>query len=234
MRNGVLRGADETVEAACGAGRLAGGRHGHRRRLAASPGRREALPVRPPGGGQVQAAGRVGVDPLQRRSSACTARDAELAHYQPYVPDEGAIQRAAPISISPWSCRSVRSRRPRCAATPCCLAVDVRDGQRTVMQESVEPAVSALDVDWPRERQSAASLPLRRPWILPRARPVGRLPVALALLTAEKAAAARRRTPRRVEGGHVERRWQWPGDDSRSCWASSSSRKAARASSTAV
>src|SRR5262249_57154109 len=43
------------------------------------------LGVRPPGGGQIEATGRVGVDPLGA-DLRIRAQETELAHYQPYVP----------------------------------------------------------------------------------------------------------------------------------------------------
>ncbi len=150
------------------------------------------LAVRPPGGGQVQAAGRVGVDPFNA-DLRVHARDAELAHYQPYVPTKAQFSGRADLDLAvvvPVLSEPQATVRGNAAFS----RVDVRDGQRTVIRVG-RASVAALDVDWPRSVR-ARELSLRRPWILLERDQSGTLPLR-ALLTPEKAAAAR--TPRAAE-----------------------------------
>jgi hypothetical protein len=144
------------------------------------------LAVRPPGGGQVQAAGRVGVDPFSA-DLRVHARDAELAHYQPYVPTNAQFSGRADLDLAvvvPVLSESQATVRGDAVLS----RVDVRDGQRTVIRVG-RASMSALDVDWPRSVK-ARELALRRPWILLERDQLGTLPLP-ALLTAEKAPAAR-------------------------------------------
>ena len=144
------------------------------------------LAVRPPGGGQVQAAGRVGVDPFSA-DLRVQARDAELAHYQPYVPTKAHFSGRADLDLAVVV--PVLSEPQATVRGDAVLSrVDVRDGQRTVIRVG-RASMSALDVDWPRSVK-ARELALRRPWILLERDQLGTLPLP-ALLTAEKASAAR-------------------------------------------
>jgi hypothetical protein len=144
------------------------------------------LAVRPPGGGQVQAAGRVGVDPFSA-DLRVHARDAEIAHYQPYVPTKAHFSGRADLDLAVVV--PVLSEPQVTVRGDAVLSrVDVRDGQRTVIRVG-RASVAALDGDWPRSVK-ARELALRRPWILLERDQLGTLPLP-ALLTAEKASAAR-------------------------------------------
>jgi len=144
------------------------------------------LAVRPPGGGRVQAAGRVGVDPFSA-DLRVHAQDAELAHYQPYVPTNAHFSGRADLDLAVVV--PVLSEPQATVRGDAVLSrVDVRDGQRTVIRVG-RASVASLDVDWPRTVK-ARELNLRRPWILLERDQLGTLPLP-ALLAAEKAPAAR-------------------------------------------
>jgi uncharacterized protein involved in outer membrane biogenesis len=143
------------------------------------------LAVRPPGGGQVQVAGRVGVDPFSA-DLRVNAREAELAHYQPYVPTKAHFSGRADLDLAvvvPVLSEPQATVRGNAVFS----RVDVRDGQRTVIRVG-RASVAALDVDWPRSVR-ARELALRRPWILLERDQSGALPLR-ALLTPETATAA--------------------------------------------
>src|SRR5207253_1269730 len=57
------------------------------------------LAVRPPGGGQLQIAGRVGVDPFDA-DLRVSARETELAHYQPYAPVRAQLSGRADLDLA--------------------------------------------------------------------------------------------------------------------------------------
>jgi Domain of Unknown Function (DUF748) len=142
------------------------------------------LAVRPPGGGQIEAAGRVGVDPLGA-DLRVRAHEAELAHYQPYVPTGAHFSGRADFDLA-VVVPVLSEPRATVRGGAVLSRVDVRDGQRTVMRIG-RAAVSALDVDWPR-KVSAGELTLRRPWILLERDQSGTFPLR-ALLVPERAAA---------------------------------------------
>jgi|RhiMethySRZTD1v2_1073278.scaffolds.fasta_scaffold01805_24 uncharacterized protein DUF748 len=144
------------------------------------------LAVRPPGGGQLRAAGRVGVEPLSA-DLRVYAQDAELAHYQPYVPTEARFSGRADLDL-----RVVVPDLSEPAATvrgnATLSRVDVRDGQRTVIRIGRATA-TAVEVDWPKTVK-ARELALRRPWVLLERNQSGALPLR-ALLTPQKSTAPR-------------------------------------------
>ena len=143
------------------------------------------LAVRPPGGGQVQAAGRVGDDP-SAPTCACT-RETPSSRITSRTCRRRAIQRP----------RRSRSRRGRAGAVRAAghraRRRRVVAGRRARRPSYGDQSRSSLHVGARRrmapERQ-ARELALRRPWILLERDQLGTLPLP-ALLTAEKAAAAR-------------------------------------------
>src|SRR5439155_1625676 len=105
------------------------------------------LAVRPPGCGQVQVTGRVGVDPLSA-DLRVHAREAELAHYQPYVPTRARFSGRADLDLA--VVLPVLSEPQATVRGDAVFSrIDVRDGQRTVMRIG-RASVAALDSAWPR------------------------------------------------------------------------------------
>jgi Domain of Unknown Function (DUF748) len=144
------------------------------------------LALRPPGGGQLRASGRMEVEPLGA-DLRVQARDAELAHYQPYVPTRAQFSGRADVDLTvavPVLSEPVATVRGNATFS----RVDVRDGQRTVIRVGRATA-TAVDVDWPRTVK-ARELALRRPWILLERDRSGALPLR-ALLTPQKATTPR-------------------------------------------
>ena len=144
------------------------------------------LAVRPPGGGQLRATGRVGVEPLSA-DLRVHAQDAEIAHYQPYVPTQALFSGRADLDLTvaiPVLSEPAATVRGNATLS----RVDVRDGQRTVIRIGRATA-TAVDVDWP-HTVKAREMALRRPWILLERNQSGALPLR-ALLTPQKTTAAR-------------------------------------------
>src|SRR5262245_41933108 len=147
------------------------------------------LAVRPPGGGQLRAAGRVTVEPLGANLRV-HARDAELAHYQPYVPTQARFSGRADVDLT--VAVPVLSEPAATVRGDATLSrVDVRDGQRTVIRIG-RAAATAVDVDWPHTIK-ARELALRRPWVLLERDQSGALPLR-ALLTPQKGTAPQNAT----------------------------------------
>ena len=141
------------------------------------------LAARPPGGGQIQLAGRVGVNPF-KADLHVSAHDAELAHYQPYVPIRAQFSGRANLDLAvvlPDAAEPNATVRGTAALSQ----MDVRDGQRTVLKVD-RAAATALDVDWPRAIK-VGELTLRQPWVLLERDATGALPLR-ALLLPETAA----------------------------------------------
>jgi Domain of Unknown Function (DUF748) len=140
--------------------------------------------LRPPGGGHVQATGRVGLEPLTADLHVVT-KSAELAPYQPYVPIAARLGGAADVDAAVVVAPPAEHRATvRGRAT--LSRVDVRDGERTVAR--VERATATgLELDWP-QRLAIGQLELRRPWLLVERDNQGGLP--LRTLLAPSAAAA--------------------------------------------
>src|SRR5207245_2603017 len=120
------------------------------------------LAVRPPGGGQLQIAGRVGVDPFDA-DLRVSARETELAHYQPYVPVRAQFSGRADLDLAvvlpALSEANASEFRGTVRGNAVLSRVDVRDGQRTVIRVD-RAAATALDVEWP--RRAAGSTAARR------------------------------------------------------------------------
>jgi Domain of Unknown Function (DUF748) len=120
------------------------------------------LATRPPGGGQVRVAGRVAVDPFHA-DLRVNAREAELAHYQAYVPTRARFSGRADLDLAVFL-PAVSGPQATVRGNAVLSSVDVRDGQRTVIRID-RAAATALDIDWPRS-VNVGELALRRPWIL--------------------------------------------------------------------
>ena len=183
VRNGVLSWRDETVEprAALDISQIDATVTGGRwplRPLGVK------LAVRPPGGGQIRAAGRVGIEPLSA-DLRVQARDVELAHYHPYVPTKAQFSGRADFDLAvvvPVLSAPEATVRGNAALS----RVDVRDGQRTVIRIG-RASATAVDVEWPRSVR-ARELAMQRPWILFERDQSGALPLK-ALLVPEKPAS---------------------------------------------
>src|SRR5213593_2913992 len=144
------------------------------------------LAVRPPGGGQLQVVGRVGIDPFSA-DLRVNAREAELAHYQAYVPTRAHFSGRADFDLA-IVLPALSEPRATVRGNAVLSRVDVRDGQRTVIRID-RAAATAVDIDWPRSVK-VRELALRRPWILLERDASGALPLP-ALLAPQTAAAAK-------------------------------------------
>jgi Domain of Unknown Function (DUF748) len=136
------------------------------------------LAARPPGGGQLQAVGRIAIDPFSA-DLRITAKEAELAHYQAYVPTRAHFSARAELDLAvvlPASSEPRATVRGAAALT----GVDVRDGQRTVIKID-RAAATTLDIDWPRSVK-IGQLAFRRPWILLERNVSGALPLRALLV----------------------------------------------------
>ena len=140
--------------------------------------------MRPPGGGQVQVAGRVAVDPFSA-DLRVTAREAELAHYQAYVPTKARFSGHADLDLA-VVLPALSEPQATVRGNAVLSRVDVRDGQRTVIRID-QASATALDIDWPRS-VNVGELALRRPWILLERDAAGALPLP-ALLALQPAVA---------------------------------------------
>ena len=153
------------------------------------------LAVRPPGGGRLDVAGRVGIDPLSA-DLRLHARDAELAHYQAYVPARAQFSGRADLDLAvvvPGMSEPQATVRGDAVLS----RVDVRDGQRTVIRID-RAAAAGLDVDWPRTIK-VREIALRQPWVLLERDAAGALPLR-PLLIPETATAG---TVRAVQASTV-------------------------------
>jgi len=117
---------------------------------------------RPPGGGQVRVAGKVGIDPPSA-DLRLTANNADLAPYQPYLPTAARVTGAAHADLA-VVVPSFADRRATARGTVSLSALDVRDGQRTVVRAERATATE-VDVAWP-ERVTVGRLALAKPWLL--------------------------------------------------------------------
>ena len=118
--------------------------------------------ARPPGGGQIEVAGRVGVDPFMA-DLRLRAKDADLAPYQAYVPAAAQVGGWADLDLAVRLSPESRGRAT-VRGDAALSRVNVRDGQRTVISAG-RAAVTGLDVEWP-ERVTVRRLGLQQPWIL--------------------------------------------------------------------
>jgi len=129
--------------------------------------------VSPPRGGQIQIAGRVGVDPVTA-DVRVSGKDTELAPYQPYVPMPARISGRADLDLA--VVLPPRSEGRATARGSAALSrVEVRDGERTVMRVE-RAAASGVDIDWPR-RVAVRDLKLQQPWALFERDRAGALPL---------------------------------------------------------
>ncbi len=159
------------------------------------------LAVRPPGGGQLQVVGRVGVDPFDA-DLRVSARDTELAHYQAYAPVRAQFSGRADLDLAvilpALSEAGASELRGTVRGNAALSRVDVRDGQRTVIKVD-RAAATALEVNWPRSVK-VRGLALRRPWVLLERDQSGALPLrALLALEVGNAAPTPGSTPTRSE-----------------------------------
>ena len=133
--------------------------------------------ARPLGGGQVQIAGRVGVEPISA-DLRVTVASAEIAPYQPYVPMPARMAGRTDLDVAvvlpSWPAEKA-TVRGRAAVSQ----LDVRDGERSVVRAE-RVSASGLDVDWPR-RLSVGELTMRRPWVLIERARDGILPLRILL-----------------------------------------------------
>jgi Domain of Unknown Function (DUF748) len=118
--------------------------------------------LRPPGGGQLQVTGQIGVDPVTA-DLRVVARNAELAPYQPYLPTTARLGGAADLDVA-VAVPSLAERRATVRGRAGLSRVDVRDGERTVARIE-RAAASDVALDWP-ERLDISRLALTRPWLL--------------------------------------------------------------------
>ena len=156
--------------------------------------------ARPLGGGQVQVAGRVGVEPISA-DLRVTVTDAEIAPYQPYVPVPARIAGRTDLDVAvvlpSWPAEKA-TVRGRAAVS----RLDVRDGERSVVRAE-RVSASSLDVDWPR-RVSVGELAMRRPWVLIERAREGILPLRV-LLSPRVGATDAARAPSSAAGSSSPR-----------------------------
>ncbi len=153
--------------------------------------------LQPPGGGQLRVTGRVELDPVAA-DLRVTARNAELAPYQPYLPTPAGIAGAADLDVA-LVVPSLADRRATARGSVGLSRLDVRDRERTVMR--VERAsATGLEVDWP-QRVHVGRLALTRPWILIERDEEGALPLRRLLSGPSGAGAATPTTERTENGG---------------------------------
>ena len=129
--------------------------------------------LRPPGGGLVQATGRVGLEPVTADLRVRTS-NAELAPYQSYVPIAAHVGGAADVDVTVVMAPAAE-RRATVRGSAALSRVEVRDGERTVVRIE-RAAASGLEVDWP-QRMTIKQLSLVRPWLLVERDPQGGLPL---------------------------------------------------------
>jgi Domain of Unknown Function (DUF748) len=118
--------------------------------------------LRPPGGGHLEVAGRVGLDPITADLHVI-AKDAELAPYQPYVPIPARISGATDLDLA-VVLPPLAERRATARGSVGLSRVDVRDEARTVVRLQ-QAGVKGLAVEWP-DRITVNRLELAQPWLL--------------------------------------------------------------------
>jgi Domain of Unknown Function (DUF748) len=137
-----------------------------------------------PGGGSLQASGRVALDPATA-DLRIVARNVELSPYQPYVPIAARVSGAADADVAVMVAAD-SERHTRLRGTAGVARVDVRDGARTVAR--IERATATgLEVDWP-GRVAIGRLALVRPWFLVERDERGGLPLRALLVPAPSGA----------------------------------------------
>jgi Domain of Unknown Function (DUF748) len=134
--------------------------------------------LRPPGGGQFQISGRVGLDPLSA-DVRVTAIHAELAPYQPYLPIAARISGVADLDVA-VVVPSLEDRRATVRGAAAVSRVEVRDSQRTVLRVE-QASATGLEVEWP-PRIAVHRLALAQPWMLIERDDQGALPLRSLLI----------------------------------------------------
>ncbi len=143
--------------------------------------------VRPPGGGHVQVAGRVGLEPLTADLRVVT-KNAELAPYQPYLPIAARLGGAADMDVAVVVAPPAEHHRATVRGSATLSRVDVRDGERTVAR--VERATATgVELDWP-QRMAIRQVTLLRPWLLVERDHQGGLPLRTLLAPSAGGGAA--------------------------------------------
>ena len=153
--------------------------------------------LRPPGGGQLQLAGRVGFEPVSA-DVRVVARNAELAPYRSYLPTTALVAGAADLDVA-VAVPSLADGRATVRGRAALSRVDVRDGERTVMRLERATA-TGIDVDWP-QRIGVDRLALAQPWVLVERDDTGGFPLRAADRARDRGESAvatgkRRRAPR--------------------------------------
>jgi hypothetical protein len=118
--------------------------------------------LRPPGGGHLELAGRVGLDPITA-DLRVIAKEAALAPYQPYVPIPARVSGAADLDLA-VVLPPLTERRATARGSVGLSRVDVRDEERTVVRLQ-QASVKGLAVEWP-DRITVNRLELAQPWLL--------------------------------------------------------------------
>jgi len=120
------------------------------------------MALRPPGSGQVQVTGRIGLDPLSAELHVAT-RQADLAPYQPYLPLTARLAGSADLDVD-VAMPSLTDGRVTARGSAAVSRMDLKDGERTLARAERAQA-TGLDVQWP-ERVAVARLALIQPWIV--------------------------------------------------------------------
>jgi uncharacterized protein involved in outer membrane biogenesis len=155
--------------------------------------------LRPPGGGDLQVTGRVGLDPLAA-DVRLVAKNAALAPYQAYVPTPADVSGAADLDLA-VVVPSLAERRATVRGTAALSQVDVRDRQRTVVR--VERATAAgIDIDWP-EKIDVGRVVLTQPWAAVERDDKGALPLRALLMPRARANAAPAAAAEEAEKGRA-------------------------------
>lgn len=154
---------------------------------------------RPPGGGQLQVTGHIGLDPLSI-DLRLAATNADLAPYQPYLPTTARVAGKANLDVAVVM-PSLAEGRATASGRAAVSRVDVRDGERTVMR--VERAsATGIEVDWP-QHVSVSRLAVAQPWVVVERDDTGALPLRTLLKSSRAASAAAATTP--AERGENDR-----------------------------
>lgn len=146
------------------------------------------LAVRPPGGGRLQVAGRIGFHPLSAELRV-RASSAELGPYQPYLPTTASVTGLADVDLT-LAVPSIAEGRAAVRGNASLSRVDVRDREQTVLR--VERAeAGGVDVDWP-ARVVVGRLALTRPWVVLERDDKGAVPLRALLVPSPSGSTADR------------------------------------------
>ena len=117
--------------------------------------------LRPPGGGQLRATGRVALQQPLHGTARVVASNADLAPYQPYVPTPARIAGTVDMDLA-VDVPSLPESRAAARGTVVLSRLDVQDRQRTLLRAE-RVAATGVDVDWP-GRITVARVDLAQPW----------------------------------------------------------------------